>query len=183
VSTIIAVTTMIRFPGFDLRYFAESGAVYTYFPDGSTSGRLPDAEDAFHGQRLGISPGYHRLAHELARHLIGEFVLRKPDQNQRGSFVVAKDASSVARSGRGLDLRTVSPLVRQLCDREDQLAMALVHESFEAYDLLRGDVKPWDDSPLIEIATRYNLDHLCEILRWLLEVPVGATVDLREAAW
>jgi hypothetical protein len=56
---------------FVLTYDPETGRTVTTYDDLRWSGCDPVPEDALHAGRLGITPGEHRLAHELAHHIVG----------------------------------------------------------------------------------------------------------------
>lgn len=60
-----------EFDTFYLTYTKESGYVKTNYLDGTMSGCYPNADDCYHASLLGITPGQHRLLHELAHHVIG----------------------------------------------------------------------------------------------------------------
>jgi len=63
------MATAYVWSGFRLVYDGTTGAVHTHYPDGTVSGCGPVPEDAEHGALLGLTPGEHRLAHEMAHHL------------------------------------------------------------------------------------------------------------------
>jgi hypothetical protein len=166
------------FPHFRLDFDPDAGSVYTCFHDGTASGCATVAGDHFHGKRLEISPQYHRLAHELAHHLIGIYVKRRPC-----SYVVSVDARMVAATGKGLDLATAEKHVVDLSRSEETLATALTYYALDKYDILEGDDQPYNQDPLLEIACQTNLDHLAGILQWLLSAPEGGVLDLTKAIW
>lgn len=171
-------TIRYLFQGFTLDFNVETGGTLTIYQDGSYSGCEPVPEDSFHGDRLGIPPEYHRLAHELAHHLIGIYVLEEDS-----SPVVAIDARLVRMTGKGLVLEEVDEGTRKRYEREETLVTALTYYAFHSYDILKEQDPPYDDHPLIAIAAKTDLDHLAAILDWLLEAPVGSNIDLRNAQW
>lgn len=67
--------TVFQFPTFVLEHDPNTGGAYTRFPDETWSGCEPVPDDAFHADALGITPAQHRLAHELAHHIVGMRVL------------------------------------------------------------------------------------------------------------
>lgn len=86
-----------RWPcGLRLEYEPATGTAITRYPRGRWSGCGPVPEDAMHAERLGISPGEHRLAHELAHHLVG-FAAGNP----LGSHVVLCDAFHIPQDEDG----------------------------------------------------------------------------------
>lgn len=70
-----------------LEYDPATGAAITRYDDGHWSGCKPVPEDIYHAVRLGISPGKHRLAHEMAHHIVGYFF-----GHPYGSDVIWRDA-------------------------------------------------------------------------------------------
>jgi hypothetical protein len=166
------------FPHFRVDFDPDAGSVYTHYHDGAVSGCGMVAEDRFHGERLEVAPEYHRLAHELAHHLIGIYV-----SGDTTSYVVRLDAQRVKQLGRGLVLAEEVATAQAACVREETLATALTYYAFDKYDILEGDDQPYGQDPLLEIACQTNLDHLVGILQWLLSSPEGATLDLTTAIW
>lgn len=167
--------TTYTFPAFTLVFDADSGGVETRYTRGGVSGGPPTPEDEISGEQLSISAEYYRLARELAHHLIGMHVLHRDS-----SFVVYRDMEA---GGRGLVMDDLSPEDREMCRWEDTLATALTYYALGKYFFLEGEGRPYGDGLLRFIEGESNLDHLAAILSWLLETPVGATLDLREAQW
>lgn len=176
------MTSKIRylFDGFRLDFNADTGDTITTYQDGTFSGCLPVPEDEFHGERLGIHPNYHRLVHELAHHLVGIHVL-----GEESSPTVRTDAMVVEATGKGLAevINTMPEKDQERFSYEETLVTALTYYSFDCYDILREQTPPYDDHPLIAIATKIDLDRLSFMLEWLLEAPVGAVIDLGGAQW
>lgn len=88
------VKVVYHFPGFVLKYCPTSGEVITYYPDGAWSGCKPVPDDTFHGNKLGIIPGQHRLLHELTHHVVG---LVMPEEGITGCPIVWRDAHHEAQ--------------------------------------------------------------------------------------
>lgn len=59
-----------RWPRFTLSYDLQNDAVTTYYDQWRYSRVLPDADDQELGDELGLPPQEHKLAHELAHHLV-----------------------------------------------------------------------------------------------------------------
>lgn len=58
-------------PGFSLVLDRDAGTVATVYACGRASVTGIGADDVFHAERLGLTPLQHRMAHELAHHLVG----------------------------------------------------------------------------------------------------------------
>lgn len=77
------------FPGFFLKYTVKTGEVFTRYNDGTWSGCAPGPDDTFHGNKLGIIAGQHRLLHELTHHIVG---LVMPEDGIVGCPIIWRDA-------------------------------------------------------------------------------------------
>lgn len=173
--------TRYQFSPFHVDFDAESGKVETIYEDGGASTAEVTAEDEVHGDLLGIPPEYHRLATTLAHHLVGLEVLQYPF----GSYVFDLDRTLALDTGKGLSqhLPDLSDGRKEQCQRERRLAVALIYHAMDRYPVLKEKHGSFDESPLIEIASFTDLNRLGVALDWLLEAPIGSTIDLRGAEW
>lgn len=89
-----------QWPDFMLEWKPANGAVLTRYISGEWSGSLPVPDDAYHAERLGITPELHRLEHELAHHLVGlnfyKFIF--------GSPIIYRDAHKQPQPEREAEL-------------------------------------------------------------------------------
>lgn len=65
-----AYETTYQWPGFRLVADHDRGTVTTHYGDGASSPTSVGPDDRYHADLLGITPFAHRLAHELAHHIV-----------------------------------------------------------------------------------------------------------------
>lgn len=89
--------TIVAYPAerYVLTYDTGTGEAITHYHESDRwSGCKPVPEDSYHGCKLGISPGEHRLSHELAHHLLGHAYYR----SDNGSPVIFRDAHALPQT-------------------------------------------------------------------------------------
>ena len=59
-----------EWPTFSLTFDPESGEVTTFYSQWQFSRVMPDDTDVLHGAKLRLAPSLHKLAHELAHHML-----------------------------------------------------------------------------------------------------------------
>jgi len=90
--------TRYVWPAFTLVLDDTLGVVLTRYPDGSWSGGAVVDDDAFHARLLGLTPIEHRLAHELAHHVVAlaeqdaTFVAGEEPEGGQGCPIIRADA-------------------------------------------------------------------------------------------
>ena len=137
---------------FRLRHDPATGYTVTLYPDGASSGCGVQPGDEHHAPLLGITPGEHRVVHELLHHLVALHVLG----DQRGSGVVRRDAH-----GTLADAPEVKPGWNEN-EREEWYVTALTY-------LLCGRPVP-DPGALTDIrASGADPDEISDEARLLLE--------------
>lgn len=78
-----------------LTYDTETGeAITRYHASDRWSGCAPVPGDAYHADKLGITPSEHRLAHELIHHLVGHAYY----SSDNGSPIIYRDAHAIAQT-------------------------------------------------------------------------------------
>lgn len=146
--------TIYDWGAFRLEHDAAIGSAITRYEGRRWTGSAPVPEDTWHGARLGLTPGQHRLAHELAHHLIGLYYYRDPD----GSPVLWRDAYHVPQEAGGWVKADWSE-----ADREEWLVTAITYRA-------RG--KEHDGGAILALEERgVDTAALCALLAWLLEAP------------
>lgn len=88
------IVTTYQWPKFKLEYEPGTGRATTFYPNERWSGCNPVPDDKYHGDILGITPGMHRLGHEICHHLIGLYFYK--DLN--GSPIVYRDAHHIPQT-------------------------------------------------------------------------------------
>ena len=152
--------TVYRWPTFYLHHEPETGQTFTFYRDDVWSGCGVVPEDHEHAAALGITPQQHRLAHELAHHLVGLHYYGDP----YGSPVVWRDAHGTPQEEGGM----VKPDWSE-ADREEWLVNGLVYLAYE---------KPHDVWAVKELETKAGSAWaLARRLRWLMD---AATEGVRE---
>ncbi len=89
--------SIVTYPAerYTLTYDTETGAAITrYHASDRWSGCAPVPEDSFHADKLGITPGEHRLAHELIHHLVGHTYYG----SYGGSPIIYRDAHGIPQT-------------------------------------------------------------------------------------
>lgn len=80
---------------YTLTYDTETGeAITRYHQSDRWSGCGPVIEDSFHAERLGITPGEHRLIHEALHHAVGHAYYG----SDNGSPIIYRDAHALPQT-------------------------------------------------------------------------------------
>ena len=144
--------TIYRWPGFDMVHYADTGLTVTWYPGAMASGCEPVPDDKIHATALGITPGQHRLVHELGHHLIGLHYYQDPN----GSPIVYRDAHGIPQEAGGM----VKPDWSE-ADKEEWLVNGLVYLAYE---------KPHDVWAVKELEAKAGSAWaLARRLRWLMD--------------
>lgn len=135
-----------------------NGPTVTVYPDACWSGCAPVPDDSIHAS-VGITPGRHRLEHDLMHHLVGLHIYKQ----ETGSPIIWRDAHHIQQTESTTHYRATDgePYQWGPAQEEEWLVTALTHK---LHGKTERDHGAWDWM----VSTGYNPESILSDARNIL---------------